>query len=248
MKSRKLGSSAAVERIKLVFTLCGQWPLDISSKFLAMLYNCYGLTVVITCLFIYNLTICIYIFFTEDMLEATDNLCIGLTLIAEFGKLLNFRFFLQRIQTLLRMNEEFQLENDRESEFVDGQMVGFNKLVTFYYCLANVAVSFNSIGVLMTEEVRLLYLAWFPFDWKSNSTAYAWVYTYQVVGVIFIANLGLSLDLFAAYLMHAASIQFDILGIRLQELGTMNEEDGRPKKRMDRDLIRCISIYQRIWK
>ncbi|XP_037040273.1 odorant receptor 94b-like [Bradysia coprophila] len=100
------------------------------------------------------------------------------------------------------------------------------------------AISFNFISTSMSDTTRLPYLAWLPFDWKCNSTAYAWLYTYQVIGVIIQANINVSLDLLMAYSMHVASIKFELLGDRLQRLSEMKKDGGGKPRQQTRDLIR----------
>lgn len=248
MKNRKLGTFSAVERIKFVILLCGQWPVGISSKLRRMLYNCISVTVFIIFVFLYDFLMCASVLFIEDVQEATENLHTSLTFLTTFGKALNYRFLFGRIQGLFRMSETFQLENVYESQFADRQMVRFNKLVTFLYCSANSAVSFSCIATVFSDTPRLPFPSWYPFDWKTNSTTYAWLYTYQVIGVMIQSNLNISLDLLTAYFMHVASVQLQILGVRLEKLGKING-DGRPNQKTNtKDMIRCISAYNRIWK
>ncbi|KAG4080738.1 hypothetical protein HA402_005918 [Bradysia odoriphaga] len=246
MNNRTMSTLAAFKKIKLFIQFCGLWPGGISSKYVSMLYNCYGAAMV-AFLFLYDLSICAYVFFIETVQEATDNLTTSFTLIALFGKILNLRYFSRKIQKLLRMADEFQLDDDRETEFVDRKMLVFKRLVILFYGSANMAISFNFISTSISDTTRLPYLAWLPFDWKYNSTAYAWLYTYQVIGVIIQANINVSLDLLMAYSMHVASIKFELLGDRLQKLGEM-KKDGRGKPGQQTvDLVRCISTYQHIW-
>lgn len=247
MTNKKLGTLAAFEKIKFFIQLCGLWNCDLSPKYLSLLYNAYS-AAMIAFLFLYDISVNAYVFFIENVQEAADNLTTSFTLLALFGKILNFRYFLPKIQNLLRMADEFQLENDWESKFVDRQMLAFRKLAIVFLCSANLAVSFNSISTIMADNIRLPYLAWVPFDWKSNSTAYAWVYTYQVVGVVIQSNLNVCLDLAMSYLMHVASIKFEILGVRLQKLSEMTKGVHGKAVQETKELIRCISVYQRIWK
>ncbi|XP_037040272.1 putative odorant receptor 71a [Bradysia coprophila] len=244
---RKLGTFAAVDKFKFVLKLCGLWPSGIPYSYLSILYNWYSLAFIFVFLFPYILAINVNIFFTEDVVEATNTLCMGLTVMALFGKSLNFRFFLRRIQNLLRTSETFQLESDREVEFVDQKMVPFNKLCNCVYCFSNLAIAFNSIEAIVSAEARLPYAAWFPFDWKSNSTTYALVCIYQVVGMVIVANLNLSIDLLSVYLMHVTSVKLEILGNRLRKLNGINVNGRQNRHTHTKKLVRCISVYQQAW-
>lgn len=248
MNNRKMGTSSAVERIKFVLLLCGQWPVGIASKFVCILYNSYSLIVFIAFVCLYDLLMCASLLFIEDVQDATENLHTSLTFLTTFGKALNYRFFFGRVQGLLRIGETFQLDNDWESQFINRQMERFNKLVTFLYGSANAAVLFSCIAPVFSDEARLPYPSWYPFDWKSNSSTYAWLYIYQVIGVMIQSNLNISFDLLTAYFMHVASNQLQILSVRLHKLNK-KKEVGRPNQRKNtKDLVQCISTYQRIWK
>ncbi len=248
MPRTKLGTFVVVERLKLVFKLCGLWPSENTSKCSSVLYNFYSLTINVIFLFLYDLSTSVYIFFLEDVQEATDNLCMSLTLIALFAKVVNFKISLRRIRTALRMSEEFMLENDEEYVIVDRQISFYNKLAVFLFCSANVAGSFNYTAVMMSEEVKLPVLAWFPFGWESNSTVYVLLYAYQVIGLVIQSNLNVSMDLFAAYLMHVASIKLQILGNRFENLSKFMSEGQVNQQIVDDSLARCVVTYQHLWK
>lgn len=253
---RTLGTFKGVEKSKFVFKLCGLWRCKLSRS-LAILYNCYSLSIIVIFLFLYDLSLSVYIFCLEDVAveEATNNLCMTLTLITLFGKVLNFKIFLRRIQNLLHIGDEFALKNDHEILLVDQRISFFKKLSTLLYLSANIAALSSFIGGFISEERRLPYLAWFPFDWKSNLTGYVSVYLYQAIGMVIQANLNVSMDLFSAYLMYIASIKLEILGVRLEKLGQLKEY-GELNLQIDKEiereyvveLVKYVAAYQQIFK
>lgn len=254
MDKKTLGTSRGVDKIKLVFQLCGLWPSEFSGCF-SMFYNFYSSTIIIIFLFLYDLSLIIYIFFLEDVQEATNNLCMSLTLVTLFGKVLNFRTFLRRIQNLLHMCEEFALENDEEVVLVDQRISFYDKLVLFLFLSANIAGSAIYIGAFMSDELQLPFLGWYPLDWKNNYTTYVLLYIYQVFGMSIQCNLNVSMDLFSAYLMHVASTKLDILGLRLEKLSKFKEQgqlnlhtDNETEEKHITTLVRCVVSYQHIWK
>lgn len=254
METKKLGTSVGVERLKFVFNVCGLWPSKLSG-WLAMLYNFYSLTIIVVFLFVYDLSLTVYIFFIEDVQEATNSLCMSLTLITLFGKVLNFKIFSRRIQRLLNSVEEFRLENDQETLLAEQRISFYNKLILFLYISANGAGSAIYSGTILSSEVRLPFLAWFPIDWKSNYTAYVSLYIYQVIGMTIQSNLNVTMDLFSAYLMHVASIKLEILGRRLENLSKFKEQgqfnlqvDEKTEAEHMAALVKCVVAYQHIWK
>lgn len=252
MKNKKLGTSKGVETLKFVFNVCGVWPKKLP-QLLSVLYNLYFLIILVTFIFLYDLSLIIYIFYLEDVQEATNNLCMSLTLITLFGKVLNFKYYLSKIQNLLHIGEEFELENEDEILFVDQRISFYKKLIIFLYMSANIAGSAVYVGAFMSTEVRLPFLGWYPFDWQSNYKTFVLLYVYQVVGMIIQCNLNVSMDLFSAYLMHVGSIKLEIVGKRLEKLGTIQKQgqlflDSKMNQEQISSLIKCIVTYQHIWK
>lgn len=244
MAEKKLGTFAMVEKLKFNLKFGGLWSSD-SSKCSSLLYKFYGLMIMVTIFLIFDLSLNIYVFYVKNVQEATENFCLSLTAIAMIGKVLNFKIQFRRIQRALRVAESFTLENDREKLFVDERISFYNKICTFFLVAANIGVFFICFGAILVDEKRLPILAWFPFDWKSNTTIYALCYTYQTISLTIQANLNVTLDLFSAYLMHVASIKLEILGVRLEKLGT-----GQRNQQTDdtKAFVKCIVDYQSIWK
>lgn len=254
MEKKTLGTSESVEKLKFVFKLCGLWPNQLSG-YLSILYKFYSISIIVIFLFLYDLSLIVYIFYIENVEEATNSLCMTMTLITLFGKVLNFKIFLRRIQNLLVMGEKFTLENDQEALLVDQRISFYNHLTTFLFFSANIAASSIYTGTFMSEEARLPFLAYFPFDWKSNFTTYVLICIYQIIGMSIQSNLNVTMDLFSAYLMHVASIKLEILGVRLEKLSRFVEKgqlnlqiDNKTNNEYIAELVKCVKAYQHIWK
>lgn len=254
MEKIKLGTCEGVERCKFVFSYCGLWPKNMP-RWLSILYNFYNLNIIVIFLFLYDLAFILYIPFLENVEEATNNLCITLTLITLFGKVLNFKMYLSKIQNLSHIAEEFELENEQESYLVNQRISFYNKLTLLLLCTANTSACSNYVGALLSSEVRLPYLAWYPFEWRSNSSTYILLYMYQVIGMFIQCNLNVGMDLFSAYLMYVGSLKLEILGMRLEKLSTFHEQgslnlgmDYKTKKQHIASLVKCVVTYQHIWK
>lgn len=254
MQKKTLGTSESVKMLKFIFKLSGLWPSE-RSGYLTIFYTFYSLSILVIFLFLYDLSLIIYIFYLEDVEEATNNLCMSLTLITLFGKVLNFKFYLRRIKNLLRMSEEFRLENDQEAFLVDQRISFFYNLTKVLLIFGNISGLSIYIGAFMSEEVRLPFLAWFPFDWKSNFSTYVSLYIYQIVGMIIQSNLNVGMDLFSAYVMHVASIKLELLGVRLEKLSKFKEQgqlnlqiDDKTERKYIAALVKCVAAYQKIWR
>lgn len=198
---RHIGRFPVMDKLKFVFQLFGIWPIDTVSKYKSMLNKVYSLVIFVLFFLCYDLSLSIYLFYVEDVQDATDNLTINLTLIVVLGKMLNFKIYFRRIIALLRMSEEFTLESDQEIVFAAEQMSPFSKVTTLNRFVVNACCVFAYAKVFYTDERELPFPGWFPFDWKRNTTAYVLLYIYQIIGMIIQSNLSPVLDMLPAYLM-----------------------------------------------
>lgn len=241
----KLGIATGVETVLKIFNLFGLWPSEHSSvsRWSSWIYGFYGLSVVVIFLFLFDTSLFVAVFFLDAIEEITSHLCLSLTLIALFGKILNFKFFCQRIRNLLREGEEFELENEDETNFVREKMSFFNKLTWFLFVSANISNAFNSMAAFIAGGDHLPLLAWFPFDWRSN---YVSLSIYQVIGLFIQTNLNVSTDLFAAYLMYVASIRLELLGARLVKLGKFEGKGRWVQPDQTKSLVQCAAFYNQI--
>lgn len=243
MGTVKLRTFLAVEKHKYFLKIFGIWPSEVSTKFLSILYNFYGLMIVIIVCIMYDLTLILNMPHVENKQEATENFCVNLTFLAFFGKFINFKIFVRQIQRALHHADDFTLENDQEILFAGRKMQFFKTLCTNFYVAVNVCLCLSFIGPFVVQKVTLPVAAWFPFDWRSNPTTYAWLYIYQVFNQLVQANVNISLDLFMAYLMHVASIKLGVIGLRLEKLNAVQRSEIA-----DKELTKCITCYQRIWR
>ncbi|XP_037042348.1 odorant receptor 94b-like [Bradysia coprophila] len=255
MIKKTVGTSGGVKILKFVLTCAGFWPRNVPYKWLSVLYGIYSNIILIFIMFLYQMSMLIEIFHIENVVEATNNLCMTLTLMTLFGKILNFKYFLGNIQSLLYFGEEFELENDEEVAVVQQNLTFYTRLVQFLLITANIAGPSNYVGAFLAGDFKLPYLAWYPFDYKSSNTLYAGIYFYQSIGMFLQSNLNVTMDLFSAYMMHIGSLKLQIVGRRLKKLSefTMQGQlnlamDGKANKRHISSLVRCIESYQRTWK
>lgn len=115
---------------------------------------------------------------------------------------------------------DFVIETEHETEFLQNRMEPFQKLALFYYILPNVCGINAYLKPLFAAKTELPFLGWYPLDWKNNSLDYWITYVYQVVGILIEINLNVTMELFPSYLMYMLSTQMEILGMRLERIST----------------------------
>lgn len=240
----EIGTSKELERMKLILCLTGLWPNKWTGWKLRA-YNFYSIFMVFF-LFVYDLAFCIYIIFLKDINEVTYSLCMTLTVVALFGKVVNFKINVNGIQNLLSLVDKFQLESLNEAAFVTKKLSPFNKLLVTYFFLANMASVSSYVGAILSGKVRLPFLAWYPFDWETNNFIYVPLFLYQAFGMTIQSNLNVTMDLFSGYLMYIGSVKFEILGRRFENLNQVL--DGKKKIVSMEALLKCVKTYQQIWK
>lgn len=92
------------------------------------------------------------------------------------GQIREVEALLQQLDRRVKSRQEF-------SYFNEGTRRNAN-LVAKGYCAVYTGVNVAGISsILFASEKRLMYPAWFPFDWQSSSLTYWLALVYQIVGV-----------------------------------------------------------------
>lgn len=212
----KVDESIISRLVVWVFFLFGQWSNETTS----ILYHVYSFALHFGFVFLYLICMLINLIFITDVNETTHSLYVTLTELAFFLKVLNFFWFNRGMKECLATVVDFDLKNEKEAETVHKRMHFFNWLTFCYYVIPNLCAITASMKPLFVEKREIPFRGWYPLDWMNNDRDYLLVYAYQVIGIMIEVNLNVTLDLFPNYLMHMISIQMQILGKRLRNLGS----------------------------
>ncbi|XP_061397708.1 odorant receptor 33b-like [Musca vetustissima] len=114
------------------------------------------------------------------------------------------------------------------------------KAYLYFYMGANVAAISM---VLLDSERRLMYPAWFPFDWNSSSLVYWSVLMYQFMGVTTQIVQNLVNDASAGVLLCLMSGHVHLLSMRVSRI-------GHDSKKMEKDnlvdLEKCVEDHLKL--
>ncbi|KAL7740340.1 hypothetical protein ACLKA6_018781 [Drosophila palustris] len=107
---------------------------------------------------------------------------------------------MMEIQTLLKQLDEC-VQSDEEKDYYRKTL---QKMCLWCYLL---------------NPPELLYLAWFPFDWRRSSFHYALAVGYQLVSILTAGVQGLTNDIFTPLTLCYVSGHMHLFGIRMSRLG-----------------------------
>lgn len=137
---------------------------------------------------------------------------------------------------------EFRLQNDDENNLVADRLKSYLKLWLGYYVMINVTGLAAYVSALYSTPLQLPFRAWYPIDWRHDKRQYWMAYTYQVVGMIMLANLNICIEIFPGYLMYMARLKMDILSLRLER----NYSSAREQLKSVGYLVDSIKLHQHI--
>lgn len=234
--------------IKFVLRFCGLWKPDTGSPW-SIPYAIYGISFLTTFSGVYTLCMCINLFFIPDLKELTVASYMSLTELALFVKIIYFFILNRRLQKLFGELDEFVLENESEHRLVRQRVHFFFKIMVFYYAVSNGGVCVTEISSALSPEPKLPYSGWYPYlHWQNNRRDYWIVFAYQCLGMSSTCNMNVTVDSFACFFMFMISVQMELLGRRLNNMGheksAGNGNRVEPKLWYVRRLIDQIKLHQ----
>lgn len=99
------------------------------------------------------------------------------------------------------------------------------------------------IGMFLNTEKRLIYPAYFPFDWKANNLVYSVVMIYQYIGLVSQAYTNLVNDTFIPLAMCLLTYHLKVLSLRISRLGTDLKKSHRDNHE---ELVKAIKDHKEI--
>lgn len=248
----KVGESTLSRLIVRVYYLFGQWPNEDFSMF----YFIYAIVLHFGFVFLYLICMLINLLFIKDVNvdETTHSLYVTLTELAFFLKVLNFFWFNRGMKECMSTVIDFDLKDENEAYMMRKRMQFFSWLTYSYYVIPNLCAITASMKPLFVEKREIPFRGWYPLDWVNNDRDYVLVYAYQVIGIMIEVNLNVTLDVYPNFLMHMISIQMQILGNRLTNLGSRSDDKvvrsidptDEFQKSGSSDLTDCIKTHHKI--
>ncbi|CAD7085736.1 unnamed protein product [Hermetia illucens] len=194
----------------------------------------------------YPVTMFIDLFLSEDIRHLFENLsvCFAETM----ASLKSINIFLKRKQyrrmndLLENLDERFRAVADPEEEIFLKRIVKIAyRILVAYFIPFSLAALTCMLPAVFSKTRRLVYAAWFPFDWRNNDTTYYIISTYQVLGIWVTIYQNIMNDTFPGLYLWVLKGHFRALNIRVSKIGY------DLKKSNDQnyyDLLRCISDHR----
>lgn len=173
-----------------------------------------------------NIFMFIYLLKLSDQKDLTYGLYMFLT---QFCGLIKFMCFLvnnDNFQKLVERGYHFQLESEIEEKLVQRRLQFFFKVVIFYYVMAMIAIHMTELMAIFAETVKLPFSSWYPYlDWQHNTRHYWIAVTYQHISITSASLLIITIDVLFSLLLYVVSIEIELIGLRLSNIGYFCEED-----------------------
>lgn len=251
-----VGDSTLSKVLVFYFFICGLWSKFQPNTIVSTLYYTLSYTGHFTLSFCYTGFMVVGLLFISDVNQITLSICVTFTCVAYVAKILNFYWHNTGMKNCFKSVNDFVLETEHETEFLQNRMEPFQKLALFYYILPNVCGITAYLKPLFAAKTELPFLGWYPLDWKNNSTDYWITYIYQVVGILIEINLNVTMELFPSYLMYMLSTQMDILGMRLERISAStcdNDElaqnisiSTKEQQEIVRKMVKYLKLHQQM--
>lgn len=258
-----IGPSPISKLLVFIFRISGLWYYPDTT----VAYKLYAFLLHFVFSFLYTICFVVNVFFLTDVSDATDSLCITLTVVALLVKVFNFFWYNTLIQRNLEKIQQFQLIDDNEIRLVNSRTKMFSKLMVYYYCICNTTGITTFINAIFVTPPKLPFPGWYPMDWQHNNRDYWLTYFYQTLGMAMEINWNITIELFPCYVMFMISVKMELLGGRMANIKPMKIEmmgdDGRTlmanRQVMDewdeeanqksvRMIADCIKVHQDIMR
>uniref|UniRef100_A0A1I8N999 Odorant receptor n=1 Tax=Musca domestica TaxID=7370 RepID=A0A1I8N999_MUSDO len=154
--------------------------------------------------------------------EIFKNLSITITCIVCSMKQLFLRWKIRQMHDIemLFLELDASVESRQEYHFFTNGPRKHAQWITKLYCTCYMGANVAAITMVMLDsQRRLMYPAWFPFDWSSSSQVYWAVLMYQFMGVTTQIVQNLVNDAPAGVLLCLISGHVRLLGMRVSRIG-----------------------------
>lgn len=237
---------------KFWYTAFGVWDPTSQRWF----YKVYAFIINLILIFGFTFFMSMYVFYVKEFEDLASFLYLYLTILAFLVKLINFVVRQKTIQSLLQdIQNELDYCDPEEIEMIASQQIKIIKVInTMYYSVAMCCLSIAYITPLFSVDRSFPLPSYYPFDWKSNDVIYGLLILFQVLGSSSICVVNASLDTLMSTQMCILGFLFEILGAKLENLGSrivkysssVDVESEKLKACMDfhKRILRCTDMFQ----
>uniref|UniRef100_A0A1I8PGH5 Odorant receptor n=1 Tax=Stomoxys calcitrans TaxID=35570 RepID=A0A1I8PGH5_STOCA len=150
------------------------------------------------------------------------NMSIAITCFICSLKFLSLRINLKKLHEIEALLDQLdkRVASLEELEYFSENVQKTAKVIAKIYFVVYVGTGVSGIlTVLMNSERRLMYPAWFPFDWNSSLLVYRLTLFYQAFGVTVQIVQNMVNDIFTPVMLCLMAGHVRLLGMRLRKIG-----------------------------
>jgi len=158
--------------------------------------------------------------YITDKEKSTDSLCSTLTILGFVLKITNYVYYRQQILDFVPKVYELQeFESHEEIEMTQANQRFLAILSYSFLTCGQLTIITGSFKAFREENPEMPMVCWFPVDWQNDSTSFWIVYPYALFCCFLVAQVNITFDCFAAFLMDSIATKFEVISIRLEKLG-----------------------------
>lgn len=193
----------------------------------------------------YPLSIWINLCFISNFLVLLENLSMGITNAVCSFKVLNFFLYRKKLYSLKALfgilDKRIKFDDERQIvkkgvELSDG---------VFYFCSAlySLTISFSGLSTYLSNYntyEKIMYPAWFPFDWTASKRNWYAAFLYQFIGLGIQGVQNACNDSYPVNYFIMFITQFKLLKKRIKRIG---KDSKMSSKENYEELVNCIKDY-----
>lgn len=228
-----------------LWRLAGLWPLPSDGP----AYRTYSHLIQITCFFVFNLLILLSLGQAADMTTIVDIFLPSTTTVIISIKAV---FIVRKQQHISRIFElmaalEESVQRKNEIAILKRTKLATRILLVWMSIACYSAISLSFVVAVISPYRRLMWTAWFPFDWEHTDSSFPYwaAMTFQITCNAYIGILYSTCDVCGPTLYSILSAFLDVLGERLERIGWSNADDdaGAEDTNAEKELYDCVRYH-----
>lgn len=243
--SSKADSGVFFQHLWQMWKILGiMMDVDDSNRLLFTFYAAFINIMVSIC---YPLHLCLLLFQSETMSDNIKNLAVSVTCVACSTKFIIYSTKLPLIRTFkillsqldARVNEGPELDYFRQLKRL------LRNIALIFLGVYSIIGITAELSFIFSDERRLLYPAWFPFNWRENTLSLYLANIYQIVGIFFLLMQNYVDDCFPAMALCVLSGHIKILSLRVANIG---HNSRSTQKENEEEMVRCVEDQKLLYE
>ncbi|XP_037941814.1 odorant receptor 2a-like [Teleopsis dalmanni] len=191
---------------------------------------------------------------SKSVSEFCENGYMAVTVIVSNLKFLNSYFSLHNLLKVRPILKELdkRAKSEAEDQILLKGKNNARKCFMFYVRIFSVTHFTSNLIVFLAKERRLIYPAWFPWNWKDSFTYYAICYVYQLYAITAYAIIEAINVTYPSMHMCILSAHIEALATRIKNLGSKeaiyDNNSKKQEEKLYKELTECVKVHEIITK